>query len=111
MSLSLAFLTFAICAIAAPAITPASFRLWRFSDLRARGLVNSRAQLKLMVELYGFPPGKMLTPNARVWVADEVIAYYESRTSELKDVSFLHRNDAKPKGRRGRPSKSRRDAS
>ena len=72
MSLSLAFLTFAICAIAAPAITPASFRLWRFSDLKARGLVNSRAQLKLMVELYGFPPGKMLTPNARVWVADEV---------------------------------------
>ena len=82
-----------------------TFMLWRFSDLKQRGVCNSRAQLKLMVDHYGFPLGKMLTPNARVWTQDEVIAYYESRTSELKDVSFLHRNDAKPKGRRGRPPK------
>ena len=63
MSFSLAFLTFALCAIAAPALTPPSFMLWRYRDLKMRGFVTSRAMLKIMIEQYGFPAGKRLAPQ------------------------------------------------
>ena len=43
-------LVFALCAVAAPAFT-----LWRYRDLKERGFVNSRAQLKKMIDEYGFP--------------------------------------------------------
>jgi hypothetical protein len=54
--------------------------LLRFRDLKERGIANSWAQLKRMIELYGFPPGRMLTPNVRTWdEEDEVNPWIESR--------------------------------
>jgi len=41
--------------------------LLRFRDLQARGVVKSWTQLKRLIEEYGFPPGRMLSPNIRVW--------------------------------------------
>jgi hypothetical protein len=72
-------LVFALCAVAAPAFT-----LWRYRDLRERGFVKSRAQLKKMIDEYGFPEGKLLSPNTRTWTDQEVIAYYEACPSERK---------------------------
>jgi predicted DNA-binding transcriptional regulator AlpA len=44
----------------------------RFPDLVARGIVNSRITLKRLIDGQGFPPGVLLTPNARAWPEDEV---------------------------------------
>jgi hypothetical protein len=54
----------------------------RFGDLKTRNIVKSWPQLKRLVELYGFPPGRMLSPNIRVWTEDEIDAYLESRPIE-----------------------------
>ena len=110
-------LVFALCAVAAPAFT-----LLRYHDLKERGFARSRAQLKKMIDEYGFPAGKMLSPNCRVWTDREVIAYYESCPSErkagpsLQTPASLNPNDPKPwdggpepvvKARRGRPPKNK----
>jgi hypothetical protein len=55
---------------------------WRFRDLKARGIVQSWAQLKRLVEIYGFPPGKMISGNCRVWAEEDIDAYYKSRPVE-----------------------------
>lgn len=114
-------LVFALCAVVAP-----SFTLWRYRDLKQRGFVNSRAQLKQMIDKYNFPSGKLLSPNCRTWTDVEVIAYYETRPSERKPAPIIPRDhspqtlneddlrkpweDTEPpvKGRRGRPRKADR---
>jgi hypothetical protein len=57
-------------------------KLNRFKDLKAKGFAESWAQLKRMIELYGFPPGRMLTPNVRAWTDEELDAYVASRPVE-----------------------------
>ena len=37
-------------------------KLLRYADLNDRQIVKSRAQLKNLIEKYGFPPGRMLGP-------------------------------------------------
>jgi predicted DNA-binding transcriptional regulator AlpA len=53
--------------------------LLRYSDLKARKIVNNRATLANWIKNYGFPPGKMLGPNTRTWTPDEIAEYYASR--------------------------------
>jgi hypothetical protein len=50
----------------------------RFSDLKARGIVKSWTQLKRLIELYGFPAGRMVSPNIRAWTDEEIDEYVES---------------------------------
>ena len=108
-------LGFALCAVAAPAFT-----LWRYRDLKERGFVKSRAQLKKMIDEYGFPEGKLLSPNTRTWTDQEVVAYYEACPSERKaapssqPLAPLNADEPRPwdwespvKGRRGRPPKNK----
>jgi len=54
----------------------------RFGDLKARNIVKSWAQLKNLTELYGFPPGRMVSPNTRAWTEEEIDAFYASRPVE-----------------------------
>jgi predicted DNA-binding transcriptional regulator AlpA len=55
----------------------------RFRDLKKRGIVENRPQLKNMIERYGFPRGKSLTPNCHVWdEEDEINPWIESRPTE-----------------------------
>jgi hypothetical protein len=71
-----------------------SLRLNRYRDLKARGIVTSWVQLKRMIEFYGFPPGKMLTPNCRTWTDQEIDAYYASRPvtgPELRGIAKRRR--------------------
>jgi hypothetical protein len=51
----------------------------RFTDLQARGLVNSWPALKRKVETQGFPPGALLGPNTRAWDLAEIEAWEASR--------------------------------
>jgi predicted DNA-binding transcriptional regulator AlpA len=57
-------------------------RLLRFNDLKARDIVRSHAQLARLQKFYGFPRGRMLSPNQRTWTEDEVEAWYASRPEE-----------------------------
>jgi len=53
--------------------------LLRFADLKARGIVNNWMTLSRRVERDGFPPGKKLGPNTRVWTEAEIEAWLQSR--------------------------------
>jgi hypothetical protein len=59
-----------------------ALRVYRFRDLKDRGLVKSWTQLQRMIRLYGFPPGRLLTPQIRTWTDEELDAYYASRPVE-----------------------------
>lgn len=61
-------------------------RLLRFPDLIARGLFNSRMTLKRAIDTQGFPPGVLITPNARAWDEDEVNAWVTSRPAARKVI-------------------------
>jgi hypothetical protein len=63
-------------------LRPLPHQLYRFNDLKQRRIVESRAQLKKMVERDGFPPGFILTPQIRAWRADEIEQWLASRPTE-----------------------------
>jgi hypothetical protein len=74
--------------------------LRRFPDLKARGIVRSWTQLERMIRLYGFPPGRMLTPNCRTWTDEEIDQYYRSRPVVGPPLRGVAKN------KRGRPRKA-----
>ena len=51
----------------------------RFCDLKARGIVTSYAQLKVLVDRHGFPPGQLMSKKGRFWFEDQVAAFLNSR--------------------------------
>jgi hypothetical protein len=53
--------------------------LLRFADLEERGIVRNREQLRILVRDHGFPPGWMLSPNARVWDAPVIDEWLQGR--------------------------------
>lgn len=53
--------------------------LLRFAELRERGIVRNREQLRCLINEHGFPRGFLLTPNARVYDDAEVEAWLDSR--------------------------------
>ena len=57
-------------------------KLVRFHDLRERGVVDSWAQLRRLIDHHGFPQGRMLSPNQRTWTEEEIDAWYKSRPVE-----------------------------
>jgi predicted DNA-binding transcriptional regulator AlpA len=61
-------------------------RLLRFPDLIARGLFNSRMTLKRAIDTQGFPPGVLITPNARAWDEAAIDAWIASRPAARKAV-------------------------
>jgi hypothetical protein len=59
-------------------------QLNRFADLKAKKYVDSREQLKNLQTYYGFPKGKLISPNIRVWTDEEIEAWFESRPTEVR---------------------------
>lgn len=51
----------------------------RFSDLQERGIVGSRPTLARWVKSNGFPPGKHIGPNTRVWTEAEIQDWLSAR--------------------------------
>jgi predicted DNA-binding transcriptional regulator AlpA len=56
----------------------------RYNDLVAKGVFNSRMTLKRAIDDQDFPPGVLITPNARVWDEAEVDAWIAARPSTRK---------------------------
>lgn len=59
-------------------------RMLRYPDLVAKGIVNSRMTLKRLIDTQGFPPGVLITPNARAWDEAGVDAWTDARPSARK---------------------------
>ena len=59
-------------------------KLIDYSDLVDRRIFNSRMSLKRAIDDQGFPPGRLITPNRRVWDEAEVAAWVESRPTVRK---------------------------
>jgi len=51
----------------------------RFSDLKARGIVQNWMTLRRWIQDQGFPPGILLCPNTRAWAEAEIDAWLETR--------------------------------
>jgi predicted DNA-binding transcriptional regulator AlpA len=59
-------------------------RLIRYNDLVEKGVVNSRMTLKRLIDARDFPPGVLITPNARAWDEAAVDAWIASRPAARK---------------------------
>jgi predicted DNA-binding transcriptional regulator AlpA len=68
----------------------------RFRDLQEAGIVASWPMLSRRIERDGFPPGRKLGPNTRVWTEQEVRAWLDSRPTTRKAAPPRHgpRKDA-----------------
>lgn len=54
-------------------------KLLRFADLKDAKIVTNWPQLGRLIENHGFPAGYHLSPGCRVFDADKVEAWLESR--------------------------------
>jgi predicted DNA-binding transcriptional regulator AlpA len=59
----------------------------RYSDLVERGLFRSRMTLKRAIDEGRFPPGRLLTPNARAWTEEEADHYVDGCPTSRKTDS------------------------
>jgi len=71
----------------------------RFSDLKARQIVSNWPTLRLMIQLHGFPPGILLSPNRRAWPLHEVETWLAARPTQASAFKLQSGN------RIGRPRK------
>jgi hypothetical protein len=51
----------------------------RFRDLKARGVVDNWVTLNAWIDREGFPPGRLVGPNTRLWNELDVAAWLEAR--------------------------------
>jgi hypothetical protein len=63
--------------------------LWRFSELKEKRIINSRMTLKRAVDSGRLAPGRLITPNCRVWTEAEVRAFVEGGQREPKTIGKL----------------------
>jgi len=54
-------------------------KLLSFCDLQALGVVSNRTQLARLIEKNDFPPGFLLSANARRWTEEEIAEWVEAR--------------------------------
>jgi len=59
-------------------------KLLGFKDFNDMGLFNSPMTMKRAIDNQGFPPGRLVTPNARRWTEDEVTAWIANRPTARK---------------------------
>jgi hypothetical protein len=73
--------------------------LLRYKDLKRLNLINNRATLQNRIRHHGFPQGRLLGPNTRVWTMDEIQAYLASRPTAPRPQDLKHL-EGKRTGRR-----------
>jgi predicted DNA-binding transcriptional regulator AlpA len=59
-------------------------KLLRYSDLVERGFVRSRMTLKRRIDEQDFPPGRLISPNARAWSEKEIERWLATRPTSRK---------------------------
>jgi predicted DNA-binding transcriptional regulator AlpA len=62
----------------------AIMKLIRYPDLVEKGVVNSRMTLKRLIDVHGFPTGRLVTPNSRAWTEQEVDEWIAGRPTARK---------------------------
>jgi predicted DNA-binding transcriptional regulator AlpA len=67
-----------------------------YSDLKERGVAPSRMTHKRMIDNEGFPPGRLISPNRRVWTEEEVEEWLVARPTARKPPPWQKRTDAAP---------------
>ncbi|MGO9701435.1 MAG: hypothetical protein ACLPKT_23945 [Methylocella sp.] len=60
----------------------------RFDDLRASGITDNWTHLTRLIDVEGFPPGRLISANLRAWTVDEVQAWLASRPVARKKVTL-----------------------
>jgi len=60
--------------------------LLRFRDLKEAGIVNNWVTLKRWIKQQGFPAGKQLGPNTRVWEGEAVADWLAGRPEAGLDL-------------------------
>jgi predicted DNA-binding transcriptional regulator AlpA len=60
-------------------------KLLRFRDLKRIGLIENWPTLRRRIESHGFPPGRLLGPNTRVWTEREIEVWFVSRPEHRED--------------------------
>jgi hypothetical protein len=71
-------------------------RYLRFADLKAAGIVNNWPSLKNRIEKFGFPPGRLIGPNSRVWSEPEIADYIASRPTDRKPAPRRRKSPIAP---------------
>jgi hypothetical protein len=66
----------------------------RYADLFAAKIVRNWTTLMRLIEQEGFPPGRMLGRNTRVWTVEEVKTWLATRPVERKPVPRRYRKRA-----------------
>ena len=61
-------------------------KLLRFHDLHRVGIRN-HPTLSRWIKKQGFPPGRLIGPNTRVWTVEEVEAWWESRAEPPPEIA------------------------
>ena len=59
-------------------------KLLHYPDLVEMGIFRSRMTLHRAIAEQGFPEGRRITPNVRVWTEDEVGSWITSRPTAKK---------------------------
>jgi predicted DNA-binding transcriptional regulator AlpA len=60
--------------------------LLRFNDLKTRKIVTNHPTLRRWIEQEGFPPGRWLGPNTRVWTETEINQWLLNRPYARADM-------------------------
>lgn len=60
--------------------------LLRFKHLKQRRIVENWPQLKRLIDLHGFPPGRLLGVNTRAWTEDEIDEWIETRPTSRAEL-------------------------
>jgi predicted DNA-binding transcriptional regulator AlpA len=60
-------------------------KLYRFIDLKRVG-VNNYPTLKRWQETQGFPKGRLLGENTRVWTEEEIVAWWDSKADPPPEI-------------------------
>jgi len=58
----------------------------RYAELKALGIAANRPSLQNLISNEGFPPGRRLGANTRVWDSGEVEAWLAARPSNPKPL-------------------------
>jgi predicted DNA-binding transcriptional regulator AlpA len=66
-------------------------RFLRYADLEERGLFRNRVTLRNWITRYGFPVGRLIGPNTRVWTEAEIEAWLARRPTVRKGQPAVHK--------------------
>ncbi len=69
-------------------------KLWRYKDLKAAKIVESRMTLKRLVDSGRFATGRLISPNVRAWTDEEVAALIANSPTDRKKVGMAAESKA-----------------